>query len=96
MDSRPRLGRGHAFAGMTEERTGMTQTAGLVVKTGGFYDRKTWFDGHQVDWDNLIMRQRRYMSQEYRSFSLWERDNWHKIMYVAPHEKERLLMMQQG
>ena len=54
------------------------------------------FDGHEVDWDNLIMRQRRYIPEEYRSFSLWERDNWHKIMYVAPHEKEKLLMMQQG
>jgi len=49
MDSRPRSGRGHAFAGMTEERTGMTQTAGLVVKIPlEFYDtnrrfgRKNW------------------------------------------------------
>ncbi len=54
------------------------------------------FNGHEIDWDNLIIRQRRYLPKEYRALSLWERDNWHKIADIALHEKENLLMMQHG
>lgn len=38
------------------------------------------FDGHMVNWDLLIMSQRRFIREEYLSLNLWERENWHKII----------------
>jgi len=38
------------------------------------------FDGHNVDWELLINRQRTYLDEETRSLDLWERENWHKIV----------------
>ncbi len=31
------------------------------------------FDGHQVDWDELLARQRTYLEEESRSFERWQR-----------------------
>jgi len=36
------------------------------------------FDGHQVDWDLLIARQRAYLGKEIYSLQMWECQNWHK------------------
>jgi NAD(P)H-flavin reductase len=36
------------------------------------------FDGHQVDWDLLMARQRAYLEEEIYSLQLWECQNWHK------------------
>lgn len=38
------------------------------------------FDGHEVDWELLLARQRIYLPQEEQSLDLWERENWHKLM----------------
>jgi NAD(P)H-flavin reductase len=38
------------------------------------------FDGHEVDWDLLLARQRIYLLEEEQSLDLWERENWHKVM----------------
>jgi ferredoxin--NADP+ reductase len=38
------------------------------------------FHGHQVNWDGLVLRLRQLIPEEDRSFNLWERDNWHKLM----------------
>lgn len=38
------------------------------------------FDGHQVDWELVISRQKSYLDEEGRSLNLWERANWHKLM----------------
>lgn len=38
------------------------------------------FDGHDLDWELLINRQRTYLDEEMRSLDLWERENWHKIV----------------
>jgi ferredoxin--NADP+ reductase len=38
------------------------------------------FDGHQVDWDLLLSRQRSYLDEEQRSLSLWQQADRHKLM----------------
>ncbi len=38
------------------------------------------FDGHKVDWPQLIERMRSYLDAETEAFDLWERENWHKAM----------------
>ncbi len=38
------------------------------------------FDGHQVNWDGLVMRLKQFMPEEYLSLNIWERDNWHKMI----------------
>jgi ferredoxin--NADP+ reductase len=42
------------------------------------------FDGHEVNWDTLTLRLRQFIPEEDRSAMLWERDNWHKLVEVAP------------
>jgi len=39
------------------------------------------FDGHEVDWDELMERARGYLKEEERALDLWEIDNWHLIRY---------------
>ncbi len=41
------------------------------------------FDGHKVDWENLAMRLSSYISEERISLSLWERENWHRLIDVS-------------
>ena len=36
------------------------------------------FDGHQVDWDILLSRQRGYQDLEIRSLQEWESQNWRR------------------
>jgi ferredoxin--NADP+ reductase len=36
------------------------------------------FDGHQVDWELLMARQRAYLAEEIYSLQVWECQNWHK------------------
>jgi NAD(P)H-flavin reductase len=36
------------------------------------------FDGHQVDWDVLLSRQRGYQDEEIRSLQEWETRNWRR------------------
>lgn len=38
------------------------------------------FDGHKVDWPQLIERMRSYLDAETEALDLWERENWHKAM----------------
>jgi len=38
------------------------------------------FSGHAINWDGLVMRLRQLIPEEDKSFNLWERDNWHKLM----------------
>ncbi|MCK9567277.1 MAG: sulfide/dihydroorotate dehydrogenase-like FAD/NAD-binding protein [Methanothrix sp.] len=38
------------------------------------------FKGHAVNWDGLVLRLRQLIPEEDRSFNIWERDNWHKLM----------------
>jgi ferredoxin--NADP+ reductase len=38
------------------------------------------FDGHQVDWDCAVLRLRQFIPEEDKSFNIWERDNWHKLI----------------
>ncbi len=38
------------------------------------------FDGHKVDWSQLIERMRSYLDAETEALDLWERENWHKAM----------------
>jgi ferredoxin--NADP+ reductase len=38
------------------------------------------FGGHEVNWDGLVLRLRQLIPEEDRSFNMWERDNWHKLM----------------
>jgi len=38
------------------------------------------FPGHGVNWDGLVLRLRQLIPEEDRSFNIWERDNWHKLM----------------
>jgi NAD(P)H-flavin reductase len=38
------------------------------------------FDGHEVNWELLVARQRIYLPQEKQSLDLWERENLHKVM----------------
>jgi len=38
------------------------------------------FNGHSVNWDGLVLRLRQLIPEEDRSFNIWERENWHKLM----------------
>lgn len=38
------------------------------------------FGGHRVNWDGLVLRLRQLIPEEDRSFNIWERGNWHKLM----------------
>lgn len=38
------------------------------------------FQGHQVNWDGLVLRLRQLIPEEDRSFNIWERENWHRLM----------------
>ena len=38
------------------------------------------FSGHDINWDGLVMRLRQLIPEEDKSFNIWERDNWHKLM----------------
>lgn len=42
------------------------------------------FDGHLVNWETLALRLRQFIPEEDRSAMLWERENWHKLVEVAP------------
>ncbi|MDD1753416.1 MAG: sulfide/dihydroorotate dehydrogenase-like FAD/NAD-binding protein, partial [Methanotrichaceae archaeon] len=37
------------------------------------------FDGHQVNWDGLVLRLRQFIPEENKSFNIWERENWHRL-----------------
>jgi ferredoxin--NADP+ reductase len=39
------------------------------------------FDGHEVDWNELMERARGYLKEEERALDLWEIDNWHLVRY---------------
>jgi ferredoxin--NADP+ reductase len=38
------------------------------------------FDGHQVNWDAMVMRLRQFLPEEDVSLDIWERDNWHRLI----------------
>jgi ferredoxin--NADP+ reductase len=38
------------------------------------------FDGHQVNWDGMVLRLKQFIPEEDISFNIWERDNWHRLM----------------
>jgi ferredoxin--NADP+ reductase len=38
------------------------------------------FDGHQVNWEAMVLRLRQFLPEEDISFNIWERDNWHRIV----------------
>jgi ferredoxin--NADP+ reductase len=38
------------------------------------------FNGHLVNWDGLVLRLRQLIPEEDKSFNIWERENWHKLM----------------
>jgi ferredoxin--NADP+ reductase len=42
------------------------------------------FSGHAVNWDGLVLRLRQLIPEEDKSFNIWERDNWHKLMDSKP------------
>lgn len=42
------------------------------------------FDGHQVNWETLALRLRQFIPEEDRSSMLWERENWHRLVELAP------------
>lgn len=42
------------------------------------------FTGHAVNWDGLVLRLRQLIPEEDKSFNIWERDNWHKLMDSKP------------
>jgi ferredoxin/flavodoxin---NADP+ reductase len=42
------------------------------------------FDGHQVDWELLMSRQRAYLTEEIYSLQVWECQNWHR------HQRSKL------
>jgi ferredoxin--NADP+ reductase len=44
------------------------------------------FAGHAVNWDGLVLRLRQLIPEEDRSFNIWERDNWHKLMDSKPRK----------
>jgi len=52
------------------------------------------FDGHQVNWDGMVMRLRQFIPEEDKSFNIWERDNWHKLISKPhrPPNPEKLLI----
>ncbi len=38
------------------------------------------FDGHKVDWPQLIERMRSYLDAETEALDIWERENWHRAV----------------
>jgi len=46
------------------------------------------FDGHQVDWNEIMERAKSYLKEEEKSLDLWVRDNWHKVRYPEAIEKD--------
>jgi ferredoxin--NADP+ reductase len=38
------------------------------------------FDGHQVNWDAMVLRLRQFLPEEDISLNIWERDNWHRLI----------------
>jgi ferredoxin--NADP+ reductase len=44
------------------------------------------FAGHGVNWDGLVLRLRQLIPEEDRSFNIWERENWHKLMDSKPRK----------
>ncbi|MCX6672394.1 MAG: sulfide/dihydroorotate dehydrogenase-like FAD/NAD-binding protein [Methanothrix sp.] len=42
------------------------------------------FKGHAVNWEGLVLRLRQLIPEEDKSFNIWERDNWHKLMDSKP------------
>ena len=50
------------------------------------------FEGHQVNWDCLVLRLRQFIPEEDKAFNIWERDNWHKLISrpMKPPNPERL------
>ncbi|MDD1742671.1 MAG: sulfide/dihydroorotate dehydrogenase-like FAD/NAD-binding protein [Methanotrichaceae archaeon] len=54
------------------------------------------FDGHQVNWDGLVLRQRQFIQEEDRSLNLWDRENWHRFIEVpsgtiTTHKLEKMV-----
>ena len=47
------------------------------------------FDGHEVDWDELMERARGYLKEEERALDLWEIDNWHLIRFRDREPEKR-------
>lgn len=47
------------------------------------------FDGHQVDWNELMERARGYLKEEERALDLWEIDNWHQVRYRNREPEKR-------
>lgn len=46
------------------------------------------FDGHEVDWNELMERTRGYLKEEETSLDLWVRENWHRVRFPEPIERE--------
>jgi ferredoxin/flavodoxin---NADP+ reductase len=47
------------------------------------------FEGHHVNWDVMVLRLRQLIPEEDRSFNLWERENWHRLM-DSRHKRARV------
>ncbi len=47
------------------------------------------FDGHEVDWDELMERARGYLKEEERALDLWEIDNWHLVRFRDREPEKR-------
>ena len=47
------------------------------------------FDGHEVDWDELMERARGYLKEEERALDLWEIDNWHLVRFRDREQDKR-------
>ncbi|MCX6677316.1 MAG: sulfide/dihydroorotate dehydrogenase-like FAD/NAD-binding protein [Methanothrix sp.] len=59
------------------------------------------FRGHGVNWDGLVLRLRQLIPEEDKSFNIWERDNWHKMMDSRPKKsfnpaKRNLIAQHEG
>ena len=54
------------------------------------------FDGHEVNWDTLSLRLRQFIPEEDRSTMLWERENWHRLVEVAPQALNPTLGRKEG
>ena len=59
------------------------------------------FRGHAVNWDGLVLRLRQLIPEEDKSFNIWERDNWHKLMDSKPKKsfnpaKRNLIAQHEG
>ena len=59
------------------------------------------FAGHAVNWDGLVLRLRQLIPEEDKSFNIWERDNWHKLMDSKPKKsfnpaKRNLISQHEG